>query len=100
MSKLVTSPLFTIKKAHGSYLQFQAAQNLAYLCKVNKDSTQSCFLVVEFWVFILTPIDVELVLLNARLNGLTFSYYTWSSSVGNGVEISKPKQCSSYLAIS
>jgi hypothetical protein len=65
LSQLGTSPLFTIKKAHESNLRLQIAQNLAYLCKVNKDSTWSRYLVAKFMVFILTHINEDLVPLSA-----------------------------------
>jgi hypothetical protein len=46
-------------------------QNLACLFKVNKDVTQSCSLIKEFCVFILTLVDEDDVSLNGGLHGLT-----------------------------
>jgi hypothetical protein len=50
---------------------YKCSKNLACLFKINKDVIQSCSLIREFWVFILTPIDEDDVPLNGGIHGLT-----------------------------
>jgi hypothetical protein len=59
-------PIVHNKKSPWIRFTVLSGPKLAYLCKINKDLTRSCYLVIEFWVLILTLIDVELIPLNAR----------------------------------
>ncbi len=101
-SQFGMSTLFTTRKAHGTYLQLWIVQNLACLCKVNKGVIWSSSLVVEFWVFILKPLDEDNVpLLYGRLHWLTWTKCTsiTSTSKGNEAKVSHTTQCCSFLAI-
>jgi hypothetical protein len=63
--------LFITINALGTYLQLSLAQNLASLCKDNKDFIQPISLLGELSMFILTLINEENITLNGGSIGLT-----------------------------
>jgi hypothetical protein len=60
----------------------------ACLCKVNNDVIRSSSLLVKFVVFILTPLEEDVVPLKWALHGLTCTTWRTFASSSNGVETS------------